>query len=472
MVLLMKVRYGELRHEHREYEASDIYARPADSRSRQVTKHSEGTSLITAIVGGTLLDGTGSDPADDATLLVENGKIRRVGGRAEIPVPRDARVLDASGLTLMPGIVDCHIHSTYRARNLTEHVQNAPTYNIFRSLEILRETLACGVTTGRDMGGADTGFRQAISEGLIDGPRLLVSLVMVSQSGGHGDSWLPAGFRLPKRTWLPSGVADGEDAVRKLVRELLMSGADLVKVCTSGGITSPADNFDEPQMTVAEIKAAVTEAAARGKRVAAHAEGLAGIRRALEAGVHSVEHGWFLDEECVEQMLRQGTWWVPTLALVELGQERRRGEDGGTWELAQITNETAKENEIHRRQREQIPQWREAVQRGVKIAMGTDQSHRLMTGENLRELLFMRDWLGMSPMEVIMASTSRAAECLEYPGVGTLEEGKIADILAIEGNPLDDLALLQKRERLKLVMKESRLFRCELATRSPAAQPR
>jgi imidazolonepropionase-like amidohydrolase len=425
-------------------------------------------SETTAIAGGRLVDGLGGDPIDNAVIVVEDGRVSRVGPASTTPVPRGARVLDAAGMTVLPGIIDCHVHSTYRARNMTEHLRTPPTYNVLRSLEILRETLACGVTTCREMGGADPGFRRAIDEGLVDGPRLLVAIVMVSQSGGHGDTWVPAGFRVPKRSWSPSGVADGADAVRKLVRELLMAGADFIKVCTSGGITSVTDDYDEPQMTVDEIRAAVEEAAARRKRVAAHAEGLEGIRRALDGGVYSVEHGWFVDEECVQRMLDAGTWWVPTLGLVALGVERRRQDAGGTWSASGLADEQTKEETILRLQQEQIPLWRDAIRRGLKVAMGTDQSHRLMTGENLRELRFMRDWLGMDSMEVLVASTRRAAECLERDDIGTLEPGKVADVLAVEGDPLDDITVLEDRTRLRLIMQAGRPFRSELPASAPA----
>ena len=423
-----------------------------------------------AIAGGTLIDGTGADPVRDATLVIEHGRVTRAG--AGVPIPPDADVLDAGGLTVMPGIVDCHVHSTYRARDMREHLRTPPTYNLFRSLEILRKTLACGVTTAREMGGADAGFRRALEEGLIAGPRLLVSIVMVSQTGGHGDSWVPAGLRVPKRGWSPSGVADGADAVRRLVRELLMAGADFIKVCTSGGITSLTDDYDEPQMTVEEVRAAVEEAAARRRRVAAHAEGLAGIRRALDGGVYSVEHGWFMDEECVERMVAGGTWWVPTLALVEQGLEHRRRDAGGTWSRSALADEERKEHEIHRLQLEQVPLWRDAVRRGLKVAMGTDQSHRLLTGENLCELRYMRDWLGMEPMDVIVAATGRAAECLERDDIGALVPGRAADVLVVDGDPLNDVAVLEERERLKLVMKGGVAFDCALPGQVPAARGR
>jgi imidazolonepropionase-like amidohydrolase len=283
---------------------------------------------------------------------------------------------------------------------------------------------------------------------------------MISQTGGHGDAWVPAGFRVPRRAWLPPGVADGVEGVRRLARELLMAGADFLKVCATGGITSVTDHWDEPQFTVAELRAVVEEAAARKRRVAAHAEGLAGIRNALQAGVHSIEHGWFLDEACVDAMLRQGTWWVPTLALVPRSRELRRGD--AAWSGAQLGAEDLKDEEIHTKQLAQVPLWREAVRRGVRVAMGTDQSHRLMTGENLVELAYMVDWLGMSPMEAIVASTRTAAELLERPELGTLEPGRVADVVVVDGDPLADIRVLGDAARIGLVMKDGVVHRDRL----------
>lgn len=409
--------------------------------------------MITVIANGTLIDGTERDPAPSSNVVIEDGRIVKAGLAKSVDIPRDATVLDATDGTIIPGIIDCHVHSTYRSRDLRGHLQNPPSYNILASTAILRETLECGVTTVRDMGGADVGFRKAVNEGLIPGPRMAVSIVMMSQSGGHGDSWVPAGFRLPKRAWLPNGIADGVDEVRKLTRELLMAGADFIKVCATGGITSLTDDYDEPQMTVEEISTAVAEAAARNKKVAAHAEGITGVKNALAAGVYSIEHGWFMDEECVETMLREETWWVPTLALVPRSRERRRVDT--QWSEAQLADEARKDEEIYQAQLRQIPLWRDAVERGIKVAMGTDQSHRLLVGENLCELGFMVEWLGMSPMDALVASTSKAAECLEREeDLGTLEAGKIADILVVDGDPLEDITILEDRSRLRLIMKE------------------
>ena len=409
-----------------------------------------------AITGGTLIDGSGRDPVRNATLLIEGERIVAAGPAATVTLPQGAQVLDASGRTVLPGIIDCHVHGTYRARDMRAHLLNAPTYNVLRSTAVLRETLACGVTTARDMGGADAGFREAIAEGFIDGPRLLISIAMVSQTGGHGDAWVPAGLRVQKRAWLPSPVADGVDEVRRLVRQLLMAGADFIKICATGGITSVTDSWDEPQFTHDEIRVAVTEAAMRRKTVAVHAEGVDGIRTALGAGIHSLEHGWFIDEQCVDVMLKTGTWWVPTLALVPLSLEHRMVNTA--WDKQQLANEAVKEREIFERMQHQIPLWKDAVKRGVKVAFGTDQSHRLLVGENLVELRFMVDWLGMTPMQALVSATSRAAECIGLKDVGVLEAGRFADVLVVDGDPLADIRILEERARLKLVMKAGRAF--------------
>lgn len=409
-----------------------------------------------ALLGGTLIDGMGGDPIRSAAVVIDDGRIIAAGSEKNVAIPSDAKRLDASGRTILPGFIDCHVHGTYRARDMRQHLLNTPTYNVLRSIEIFRETLACGITTARDMGGADAGFRAAIEEGIIDGPRLLISLGMISQTGGHGDYWVPAGMRIQKRMWLPNTVADGVEEIRRVVRELLMRGADFIKICATGGITSVTDSWDEPQFTIAEIRTAVEEAAAKRRRVAVHAEGIDGIRNAVAAGIHSLEHGWFLDEESADKMIEMGTWWVPTLALVPLSMKRRNQDK--SWAGHQMGQEDVKDAQIYSLMQNQIPIWKDAVRRGVKVAMGTDQSHRLLVGENMVELEFMVNWLGMSPMDVIVASTSRAAECIEKPELGALTPGKIADILVVDGDPLDDIRVLQNRERLHLVMKAGKAF--------------
>ena len=403
----------------------------------------------------------GDDPIEKGTIVIEHGRHHcgRQGLCRAGPSRRARGGCRRSNHSAGHDRLSRPLH--LRARDIRKHLVNTPTYNVLRSTHILEETLACGVTTARDMGGADAGFREAIAEGFVQGPRLLISIVMISQTGGHGDSWVPAGVRLQKRAWLPSGVCDGPDEMRKLVRTLLMAGADFIKICTTGGITSLTDSWDEPQFATDEIRTAVAEAAAKRKRVAVHAEGLDGIRNALSADIYSLEHGWFMDEQCVDQMIERGTWWVPTIALVPLAVERRKNDPA--WSSQQLAKEDDKDAAIYRAMQKQIPLWKEAVKRGIKVAMGTDQSHGLLVGENLVEMEFMVKWLGMSEMDVIVSSTSRAAECIERPELGALTPGKVADILVVDGDPLQNIAVLQSRDRLHLIMKEGKPYRNLLA---------
>lgn len=407
--------------------------------------------MTVAVVGGRIVDGSGREPIEGGVVLIEGERISKVGPASAVTLPKDATVLDAAGRWVLPGIVDSHVHTTYRARDMRQHLLNTPTYNVLRSTSILEETLACGVTSVRDMGGADAGFRAAVEEGIVPGPRMMISLVMISQTGGHGDYWLPAGHRIAKRSWLPDPVADGADGVRRLVRQVLAAGADFIKICATGGITSVTDSWDEPQFTVEELTVAVQEAAAKRKRVAVHAEGIEGIRSTLAAGAWSLEHGWFLDEESIERMVAQGTWWVPTLALVPMSVRKR--ETDKAWSAQQMAQEDAKDSEIFALMQKQIPLYKEAYRRGVKVAFGTDQSHRLLVGDNLVELEFMVDWVGMSPLEALTSATGQAAACLERDDIGVLEAGRYADLLVVDGAPLDDITCLQKRENLRLVMK-------------------
>ena len=417
--------------------------------------------MTTAITGGQLVTGLGGDPIPNSTVVIVDDRIAAAGPADAVTIPADANTLDATGHTVLPGLIDCHVHSTYRARDVKQHLLNTPSYNILRSTQIIEETLACGITSAREMSGADAGFRAAINEQLIPGPRLQISILMISQTGGHGDYWVPAGMHIPKRAWLHSPVADGPEEIRKLVRHVLMAGADFVKVCTSGGITSVTDSWDEPQYTVEEIRVAVEEAANKRKTVAVHAEGTSGIKRALEAKVHSIEHGWFIDEECVDRMIDQGTWWVPTIALVPLSVEHRK--TNAQWSTQQLGDEAKKDNEILSLFEKQRSLWRDAVRRGVKVAMGSDQSHRLMTGNNLVELEYMVDWLGISPMEAIVCATGRAAECMQRPDLGALELGRLADVVVVEGDPLSDIKLLQCRDKIKLIMKDGNIYKQTLA---------
>ena len=299
----------------------------------------------------------------------------------------------------------------------------------------LERTLAAGITSVRDAGGADLGMKTAVERGLVNGPRMQISLTMISQTGGHGDGWLPSGQHarlIVTYPGMPSNLVDGADEMRRKVRELVRDGADVIKVATSGGVLSPRDEPRHAHFTPDELAALVEEAAGAGIFVMAHAQATQGIKNAVDAGIRSIEHGIYLDDEVIEMMVERGTFLVPTL-IAPTGV--LQAADAGA-QIPEASIRKAREVlEIHKES------FSRAVQAGVKIAMGTD-SGVTPHGENLEELELMRQG-GMSPIDVLVASTRNAAELLGVADDrGTIEPGRRADLVVLDGDPLDfhDLA--------------------------------
>jgi imidazolonepropionase-like amidohydrolase len=382
------------------------------------------TAQRVVLHGGLVFDGTGSAPAR-ADLVVSGGRIVAVGTGLD----GDAGV-DVTGQTVLPGLFDCHVHVTSSGVDVMQRLSQPFSYEFFAAARHLRDTLATGVTTVRDAGGADAGLRQAVADGLVAGPRMLIAISIIGQTGGHSDGWLPSGCDLPfaqPHPGRPSGVADGPEEVRAVVRRVLRAGADVIKVCSSGGVLSPADNPRHAQLSRAELEMAVTEAAAQGRHVLAHAQGAPGIKNALLAGVRSIEHGIYLDDEAIELMLNSGSWLVPTLvaphAVIEAAEAGAR--------LSPAVVEKAREvTAVH------AESVRRAAAAGVRIAMGTDSGvgpH----GQNLRELELMAA-CGMSPAAVLHAATGSAAELCGLQDVaGQVREGLAADLVVVDGDATD-----------------------------------
>lgn len=260
--------------------------------------------------GGRVFDGSGADPAP-ADVAVEGNRIAAVG-----PGLDGDRAVDVTGLTLLPGLFDCHVHVTVSRFDPWLQLNTPFSLQFYEAERNLAATLRAGITTVRDAGGADVGIRQAVETGLIAGPRLQLSLVMLSQTGGHGGCWYPAGVEVPlfvPHPGRPRAIVDGPDAVRHKVRQLIEMGADVIKVATSGGVISPRDDPRHAQLRPAELAVLVDEASAAGRFVMAHAQATDGIKNAIRAGIRSIEHGIYLDDEAIELMLERGTWLVPTL---------------------------------------------------------------------------------------------------------------------------------------------------------------
>ena len=378
----------------------------------------------TVLSGGDVFDGRGSDP-QRADVLVEDGRILDVGTGLD-----GDKAIDISGKTVLPGFIDCHVHLGFTDVDFMGAAQQPFALKYYETAHSLATTLDTGITTVRDAGGASLGVKAAVDQGLIRGPRMLLSLTMLSQTGGHGDGWLPSGANMRifrEDPGIPDNIVDGPDEMRKKVRELVRAGADCVKVATSGGVLSPRDDPRHAHFSPEELEILVAEADAAGIHVMSHAQGTDGIRNAIEAGIRSIEHGIYLDEATIARMVEKGTWLVPTLSApravlqaVELGITLPE------WAL----EKAGQVIEIHSHSVQM------AVEAGVSIAFGTDcpvAPH----GTNLREFELM-EGLGMSPSEVLVAATSAAAKLIGLDDeVGLITPGHRADLVVIDGDPYD-----------------------------------
>jgi imidazolonepropionase-like amidohydrolase len=376
--------------------------------------------------GGLVFDGTGA-PATAGDVVLDNGRIVEVGA----PGLDGDEEVDCRGLVVLPGLFDCHTHVTFSGDLDLEHAVSRPwSIRFFEAVRNLERTLTIGITTAREAMGADLGVKQAVERGLIVGPRLQISIAMLSQTGGHGDRQLPTGGCL---SWQdpypgnPGGLVDGPDAIRKRVRELVRDGADVIKVATSGGVLSQRDDPRHGHFRDDELEVLVAEARAAGLFVMAHAHATEGIKAAVRHGMRSIEHGIFLDDEAIEMMLAAGTWLVPTLLAPRAVISAAQAGQNMMEEQIRKTNEVL---EMH------YDSFRRAVDAGVKIAMGTDSGvgpH----GHNLDELGLMVEH-GMTPIGAWQATTSAAAALMGLDQeLGTLEAGKRADVVLLRGDLLD-----------------------------------
>jgi imidazolonepropionase-like amidohydrolase len=378
----------------------------------------------TVLSGGRVFDGTGADPAP-ADVAIEDGRIVGLGSGLD-----GDTAVDVTGRTLLPGLFDCHTHVCLSHVDLWRHAQQPFSYQFYEAAKNLRRTLEIGITSVRDAGGADLGIKAAVADGSIAGPRLQISIIMLSQTGGHGDDWYPSGNEVAlfvEHPGRPSGIVDGVDEVRRKVRELHRAGADVIKVATSGGVLSPRDDPRHAHLRPAELEALVDEATAAGMFVMAHAQGADGIKNAVRAGIRSIDHGIYLDDEAIELMLARGTWFVPTLVAP---QGVLDAVDAGVNLPPAVVDKARMVIDIHR------AAFRRAIEAGVRIAMGTD-SGVTPHGRNLRELQLMADG-GMAPGAVLEATTRSAAQLLGVDAeLGTIAEGKTADLIILGGDPYD-----------------------------------
>jgi imidazolonepropionase-like amidohydrolase len=405
---------------------------------------------VLVIHNATLIDCTGADPRPHTTVIVEGGVIRRVGASSAVQIPQGASVIDAEGRTLLPGLMDAHTHlgiTELSTEAILRHPGAVYAMQVARGIEA---TIDHGFTTVRDAGMLDGGWAHAVAAGYLRGPRILPSGSMISQTGGHGD-WRGR-FRDGRPRGVPGflalpAIADGADAVRRAAREQLRRGATQIKVMASGGAMSPTDELEATQFTVEEMAAAVHEARAAGTYVLAHAYHPRAIAAALDAGVTSIEHGNLLDEATAAGMAAAGAVLVPTLVTyeqIELGGEAQ----GVPAHMLDKIRAVRRAGDVS---------VRIARAAGATIASGSDLLGNMQSARG-RELTIKA--AALSPMEALISATRTNAELFRLADrTGTVEEGKWADLILVDGDPIADISLLEKPDNILLVLKQGAVMK-------------
>jgi imidazolonepropionase-like amidohydrolase len=390
--------------------------------------------MVTALVGGVVIDGNGGPARPDSTLVIDDGAIVEVSQQRDFG--SEVTVVDLGGRTVMSGLIDCHAHFAHWGMNLIAHQDKSLMLLAAETVAALRTTLEVGCTTARDLGGLDAGFRDAVARGLIPGPRLQCSLIVVSPTNGIVDATTAQGMPSPVVPGMPEPGCNGPYEARAKVREVLRAGADCIKIATTGGVSSAKVDPRRQLFSREEVEAIVDEAHMAGVPVACHAVGGPGVLMAVRAGVDTIEHGGWLDDECVAEMARRGTWYVPTFAVYLW-----HGTIGP--EFKQVRARAMREHHLG--------SFARAREAGVRIAAGTDIGG-YGYGENALELELLVQ-AGLTPAQAIETATRRSAECMGLDReLGTLEPGKEADLLVVDDDPLQDIGVVRQRECLALVL--------------------
>jgi len=391
---------------------------------------------VTIIHSGSLIDGVSENPKSVFSILIENDEIIDVVEGYIDPGEGDMSI-DLNSYTVLPGLMDMHVHLSGESnpkKYLDRFSMNLDDY-AYRSISYAEKTLAAGFTTVRDLGGPiNSSLRDAIKKGQVVGPRIFSAGKALATTGGHADPTNGMRFELAGDPGPKQGVVNGLEDARKAVRQQYKNGADLIKITATGGVLSVAKSGENPQFKEDEIREIVEIASDYNMHVAAHAHGSEGMKRAVIAGVRSIEHGTLMDQEVMELMIKKGTYYVPTISAGEFVVDKAKI-DGYYPEI------------VRPKAKKIGPQlkttFKKAYRGGVKIAFGTD-SGVSYHGENAKEFSYMVE-AGMSPMEAIVSATKTASELLgKEESLGTIEKGKIADIVATECNPLENIECMEK----------------------------
>ena len=397
-----------------------------------------------AIRAGTLIDVRTGTTTSNAVILIQDDLITKVG--AGLPIPTGTDVIDLAGSTVLPGLIDCHTHITSQSGNYYEDIFRKSPIDVAVAAHVYaRRTLEAGFTSVRDVGAGefiDVALRNAVNSGTVVGPRMQVATLTVGATGGHADT---TGFSPYVKFGSFAGIADGVDEIRKLIRFEVKYGADLIKLIATAGVLSEEESVGAPQFSQDEMNAVVQEATMWGRRVAAHAHGAEGIKRAVRAGVASIEHGSLIDDEGISLMKERGTYLVADIYNDDyiIAEFSRLGYPDKIIE---------KERKVGRAQRENFQR---AAAAGVKLAYGTDAGV-YPHGWNAKQFAHMVKW-GLTPVRAIQAATVNAADLLGWSDrVGVIAAGHYADIIAVAGDPLKDVTEL---ERVKFVMKAGVVYK-------------
>ena len=407
------------------------------------------------VLKGRVLDGNGGAPIEKGAVVLEDDRIRLVCRQSELPDDPTAEVYELEDGTIMPGLIDAHVHMGWGSATAVDWISMTPQLSMARALRDMAQLRQQGYTAFRDLGSDVLLMWPAVAEGLLDVPRIFGAGRIISQIGGHGDVYQKLSLEASQRAYSPAFIVNGVDEVRRACRINARNGADLIKIMTTGGVFSQGAKAPPPRhFSQEEIRAAVEEAENMGSYVSTHAQATRGIKMALKNGVKCIEHGFYLDEECIELMVKNDCYLVPTLAIMHASKLYFQGKEGV---LPYLKEKTERSYEAHYRSLEM------ARKAHITVGVGCDFLGDAAFGCPYSEATLELERLcvaGYTPMEVITMATKVNARLLQMEDqLGTLETGKLADVLLVEGRPDEDIRVLRRSDHVKLVVQDGRIVK-------------
>lgn len=407
------------------------------------------------VLKGRVLDGNGGAPIEKGAVVLEDNRIRLICRQSQLPDDPTAEVYELEDGTIMPGLIDAHVHMGWGSATAVDWISMTPQLSMARALRDMAQLRQQGYTAFRDLGSDVLLMRPAAAEGLLDVPRIFGAGRIISQIGGHGDVYQKLSLEASQRAYSPAFIVNGVDEVRRACRINARNGADLIKIMTTGGVFSQGDKATpHSHFSQEEIRAAVEEAENMGSYVSTHAQATRGIKMALKNGVKCIEHGFYLDEECIELMVKNDCYLVPTLAIMHASKLYFQGKEGV---LPYLKEKTEKSYEAHYRSLEMARKAR------ITVGVGCDFLGDAAFGCSYSEATLELERLcvaGYTPMEVITMATKVNARLLQMEDqLGTLESGKLADVLLVDGKPDEDIRVLRRSDHVKLVIQDGRIVK-------------